>query len=470
MLLLSGILSLGFIATNMVGYFVARASLASQISNDTLPLIGDNIYSEIQRDLLQPIIIASLMANDTFLKDWVTRGEKNPKEIQKYLKTIQNTYNTVTSFFISDKSLNYYHPSGILKKVSPTLASDQWYFHARNLKTTHELNIDYDPSKNDELTVFINYKVMDANNDVLGITGVGLALSQVQNLIELYQQKYNREVFFIDLKGEVTLFGSAYQGDIDFSHDINGINIKDKILNNGSASVSYPKGSQNIMVDSRFIEEFNWYLIIRQSDKDLDGSIFDSLLLNLFISLMITIIVLSLTWLTLGGYQKKLEEMAITDKLTGLNNRQMFDPILDQMFQLATRDGSELSVLILDIDDFKKVNDQYGHPFGDQVLVEVAKLLKESTRDSDVLCRWGGEEFLLLMPDASSVEALKFTQHLQSRFANLNLVIEKTNIKVEFSIGIASKCATDEPSHFIYRADQALLQAKQNGKNQIVVG
>ena len=209
MLLLGSILSLGFIATSMVGYFVARDSLTQQISTDTLPLIGDNIYSEIQRDLLKPILISSLMANDTFLKDWITAGEESPTKIRKYLENIQSSYDTVTSFFISDKTLNYYHPSGILKTIDNNSAVDRWYFQAKEMSVSHQLNVDFDASADNSLTVFINYKVIDDKGDFLGITGVGLSLSKVQAIIEDYQQRYDSEIFFIDLKGEVTLRGPA---------------------------------------------------------------------------------------------------------------------------------------------------------------------------------------------------------------------------------------------------------------------
>ena len=470
MLLLGSILSLGFIATSMVGYFVARDSLTQQISTDTLPLIGDNIYSEIQRDLLKPILISSLMANDTFLKDWITAGEESPTKIRKYLENIKSSYDTVTSFFISDKTLNYYHPSGILKTIDNNSAVDRWYFQAKEMSVSHQLNVDFDASADNSLTVFINYKVIDDKGDFLGITGVGLSLSKVQAIIEDYQQRYDSEIFFIDLKGDVTLRGPASNKTLNLEQIVDGSSIKQRILSQKSASFSYRKDLHKIMLDSRYVEELRWYLIIKRSDQNLNNSLFDSLLINLLISLLITVAVLVISWFTLGSYQKRLEIMATTDKLTGLNNRQMFDPIFEQLFNYATRNNTDLAAVIIDIDNFKKVNDQYGHPFGDKVLIEVARLMQLSSRKSDVLCRWGGEEFVILMPNCNSVEALVFTQQLQKKFAEHCFDIEQHSIKIQLSMGLSHKTAADQPSKLIFRADQALLSAKKSGKNRIVIG
>ena len=98
------LLVVGFLTTSFVSFYVARQSLEQQISESPLPLTSDNIYSEIQRDLLQPIFISSLMAQDTFVRDWTLGGENDPEQIIRYLSEIQMRYDTVTAYFISDKT------------------------------------------------------------------------------------------------------------------------------------------------------------------------------------------------------------------------------------------------------------------------------------------------------------------------------------------------------------------------------
>lgn len=95
---LSALLITGFLITSLVSYYVANKSLSDEINQNTLPLTSDNIYSEIQRDLLRPIFISSLMANDTFVRDWTLAGEEDPDKIIRYLKEIQKRYSTITAF------------------------------------------------------------------------------------------------------------------------------------------------------------------------------------------------------------------------------------------------------------------------------------------------------------------------------------------------------------------------------------
>jgi hypothetical protein len=212
--ILSVLLITAFIFTSGISYKVAHDSLSEQISENTLPLTSDNIYSEIQQDLLQPIFISSLMAQDTFVRDWTINDEQDPKLLIRYLKEIQNKYDTVTSFFISDKSRNYYHSTGVLKKVEETDPIDAWYFRVRSLPDSepYEVNIDPDTANKNQTVVYVNYKVYDFDGNFIGVTGVGLAVERVQKLIKLYQKRYNRRVYFVDTEGVVTLHGDQYSG------------------------------------------------------------------------------------------------------------------------------------------------------------------------------------------------------------------------------------------------------------------
>ena len=130
---ISIVLVLGFLFTSLISFFVSKASLRDQIAHSALPLTGDNIFSEVQRDLLRPITISSMMAADTFLKDWILDGERDPSLIIRYLKAIQNEYDTFTSFFVSDATSIYYHADGILKRVNPDSWRDVWYYRVREM-------------------------------------------------------------------------------------------------------------------------------------------------------------------------------------------------------------------------------------------------------------------------------------------------------------------------------------------------
>ena len=307
---ISVLLITGFLITSFASYFASRTSLRSEISLKELPLTSDNIYSEIQRDLLRPVFISSLMATDTFLRDWVIGGENGEEQITKYLKEIQIKYKAFTSFFVSEKTRKYYHSSGVLKTVMPEEERDSWYFRVRDMKDDYEINVDPDMANKDALTIFINYRVFDYHQHYIGATGVGLTVSAVNKLIEDYQQRYRRTIYFIDKKGEIKLAGSGFDPGLKNISQLEHSSLfKDKIGKVSEGSFAYEKNGQVIHANIRFIEEFNWYLVVEQPEKETIRQIFVTLLINLIICIAITIIVLILVNLSVTAYQKRIETL-----------------------------------------------------------------------------------------------------------------------------------------------------------------
>jgi len=161
------------------------------------------------------------------------------------------------------------------------------------------------------------------------------------------------------------------------------------------------------------------------------------------------------------------EHQAKTDPLTGLNNRRAFYEIT-QKFWKQKKTKIEISLIIIDIDYFKAINDTYGHTVGDEVLVQFTTLLSKNLRQQDVAARWGGEEFIILMPKTRLKEASAISKHLCENISKHTFIADGNELQVTASIGLAHGSST----HFtleqlIYLADQQLYQAKQGGKNQI---
>ncbi|RAU19874.1 GGDEF domain-containing protein [Nitrincola tibetensis] len=167
--------------------------------------------------------------------------------------------------------------------------------------------------------------------------------------------------------------------------------------------------------------------------------------------------------------QEELQQLSYEDALTGLKNRRFFDELLKRESMIALRQGTPLSVLICDIDHFKQFNDRFGHEAGDMALKSLADCLLTHFRETDISCRYGGEEFVVVMPAASREDAVR-------RAKQLILDVEKTPIEylgqsigtITLSIGIATWPETvDSPSQLLKQADTALYQAKQKGRNRV---
>jgi diguanylate cyclase (GGDEF)-like protein len=167
----------------------------------------------------------------------------------------------------------------------------------------------------------------------------------------------------------------------------------------------------------------------------------------------------------------RLYEAAITDGLTGLRIRRFGMARLHEECKRARRYGTTLSVALCDIDFFKKVNDTYGHPAGDEVLRVVATTLAASIRqDIDIGARYGGEEFLIVMPETDLTGASHMAERLRGEVEAITTVHDEHPIRVTLSIGLAEFVAGETPKALVARADRALYQAKEGGRNTVVLG
>lgn len=164
-----------------------------------------------------------------------------------------------------------------------------------------------------------------------------------------------------------------------------------------------------------------------------------------------------------------LEQMAITDPLTQVYNRRHFFILAEKEMERASRGGTPMSVILIDADHFKQINDTYGHPSGDRVLIHLAQICQKYIRARDVFARYGGEEFILLLPETNLSQATFVAERVRKALAE-NGVMEKDQvIPVTISLGIAVWTKTQPVSFstLLSQADQALYRAKQSGRNQV---
>ncbi len=469
---LSLVLVAGFLVTSIAAYVVSRDSIRQGIVEQALPLTGDNIYSEIQKDILRPVFISSLMAHDTFLRDWMLNGERDGSQIVRYLNEVKQKYGTITSFLVSERSRRYYYAGGTLKSVREGDPRDLWFFRVRGMQAAYETNVDPDMANRDTMTIFINYRVLDYQGNFLGATGVGLTLDTVARLIESYEERFRRRIYFVDAQGAIVLAGKSMQGVAGSIRDLSGIrDIAGAILNrsNTPTRLEYRRDGAAVLVNSRFLPELDWYLVVEQGDNDEVKPLQQVLALNLAVSAAVTLLVLAITLFAVKRYQGRLEQMAGTDALTGLLNRQAFNLILQQSMLEVRRSGRPLSAILFDIDLFKQVNDSLGHLAGDQVIRSVAELAKRVLRESDAISRWGGEEFLVLLRDCPLEEARTVAEKLRQAIARHEFGLDPAQSPITISLGVAQGAADESADGLFARADQALYRAKDNGRNRIEI-
>lgn len=168
-------------------------------------------------------------------------------------------------------------------------------------------------------------------------------------------------------------------------------------------------------------------------------------------------------------YHQALQS-AYTDPLTGVYNRTALQGIFQREWKLARRQGIPLSMLVLDIDHFKQINDTYGHAGGDRVLVKVASCLREAVRSTDMIFRYGGEEFVILLSNTYSEGAELLAHRLRRAIHSINWLDIAPSLRITASIGVATRNQLEEtPEQMFKRADEALYQAKRQGRNRVVM-
>ena len=182
------------------------------------------------------------------------------------------------------------------------------------------------------------------------------------------------------------------------------------------------------------------------------------------VSLAMTIVIVNIFQSIIRELQGRLLELAITDPLTGAFNRRQMESRLAESIAVARRGGRPVSALLIDIDHFKRINDERGHEAGDDVLKGLVLLVKERSREIDLMFRMGGEEFVLLLPATAEPEAARLAEELRASIAEAPLLAGRP---VTVSIGVAELRADDDRESWIKRADEALYAAKNAGRNRV---
>jgi diguanylate cyclase (GGDEF)-like protein len=186
-----------------------------------------------------------------------------------------------------------------------------------------------------------------------------------------------------------------------------------------------------------------------------------------------TVAVFGIFGFLVGRRNEDLSDLSVTDGLTGVFNHRYLHEQLRREIERADRHQANVTCLMLDIDDFKKVNDLHGHPFGDEVLAVTAQIIRESVRQIDIVGRYGGEEFLVIMPQTKGADAVPIAERIGKSLEAHVIHSAKGDVRVTLSIGLASypepMLGVKTKSALLSAADQALYKAKRAGKNRTVV-
>jgi len=459
--LIGVVLAVGFLITNTVSYIIAAHSMRQSIVETELPLTGSNIYSEIQTDLVRPILVSSLMANDTFVQDWLHSGETDLAAITRYLQKIQKQYNAFTAFLISRDTQAYYHFSAPPRHVKRDDPADAWFFRSIEASAPYEVNVDINKQQDDAVTVFINYRVLDHDGKMIALTGIGLDFRTVRNIVSRYREQFDRNIYFVDQRGDIVV---ATDADTPVGASIltaQGLGpIAGHILNEETGRYSFKRDGRTILLSHRLIPDLGWRVMVEQDEAVAMRPLWIGFLTNLAIGLVVIIASLVITSVAFARYRRRIAHIAFHDRLTGLGNRHFFDGEVGAL--LAKRAaGSAFALVLADVDGFAEFNERFGRAAGDAALRAIGKIVGDVANSARATARIEGDSFAILLENGEEA-SVRFADSLNKvvtgeGFADNGLA------RLTVSIGVAPLTVEDDVIAAFDKAGRALRKAKADG-------
>ncbi len=429
------------------------------------------LFSLVTSEIIRPLNIAYFMANNRFVIDYAQGDDIKKAYIISYLQKISSSYNMLA--FIALKN----HDLMLDSNAKETMLSSkdaEWFHRLKDLPGDQFTDI----GNAEDPHLYFDNRILDQNNQFLGFTGVGIDLNYFANKFREYNERFGFELYFVDENNLVTLSSDNIMkteshhrkdattklSDLPWHQAL----VKDGTIdNNLSSSVMYTT-EDGVLITQMPIQELSWRLFI-VSPPASDQNEYWKIFVERFIIFFVIVFIFYIILLNIIKYLKsRLVKDSETDFLTQLPNRSH----IHGRFNEISQKNNTLCVVLADIDNFKQINDSYGHLVGDDVLRMISDQLSQTLRQIDTVGRWGGEEFIILLPDTSASQAQVIVERIRKKIADISFPISTTSgsFNTTVSFGICELPLQERTiKDYISGADKALYKAKNNGRNQSVI-
>lgn len=418
------------------------------------------VFKLVRDELLRPLYIAETFASSIDFTATLDTPDFDEKALLQRLQKMEQELDLL--FFVaSEQSRKQYFSNGTtLDLVEGEVA---WYFEAKENGTDFMADL----GQVGDVHLFFDVKMYGPNQEFLGYVGVGKRVQRFLDTFNQYKSLYNYEFLFVNDSNEIILSSlpdlvvtGAY---IPTLESVEWFQNGDSSRQSNDSEIIQVE-EEDFLVSEFTIEELGWRLLLFVPLEARQTQITKSFIANALVALFIvTLLASTLLFLTLV-YKRKIEQKSEVDPLTGLPNRNYVHRRFDEL----RRSGQRVCTLIVDLDHFKTINDTYGHEAGDQVLKAASEALKQELREQDIVSRWGGEEFVMLVPANSIEKGRSIAERARRNVESLQIRIGNATLSVTASFGVAFGAAGNEPlAELLGNADQVLYRAKQEGRNQV---
>jgi diguanylate cyclase (GGDEF)-like protein len=439
------------------------------------------LFSLITSEIIRPITVSQYMASDPFLLNYIQQDKIDESIIFDYITSISKRFNSL-SFIAMEKHQLLIDSN---KKVTPlNKEKSEWYYRLKAKNKTEFTDI----GDSDNPHLFFDVKMMNKQQDFLGFIGLAVDLDHFASQFKNFKDDFGFEVYFIDENDHITLSSSQlmkttshhrqnnitnindlqwYQNYQRAKYDNNKNTAKAELHSNSDESI-FNFSNDELIVSQIPLRELNWRVFIVSPPITKQSAYWQLFIQNLFVFLLVSLALYFIFTLCISKLRTDLVKDSKTDYLTQLPNRSF----IHWKYAQLSNEFKHVSVVIADIDNFKVLNDTYGHLFGDDVLKVIARELSKNLRNIDLVGRWGGEEFIFILPDTKANQAQEIVDRIRLNIAKIPFTSSSTSQKfnVTVSFGVSdSDLANVALEEILIRADKALYSAKTNGRNQVVV-
>jgi diguanylate cyclase (GGDEF)-like protein len=439
-----------------VSKIVAEQSRAQQQSySPALQLIVEQ--------LMQPLHISQTLAKAKELNDLMRNPLNNEDQIFATLKRLNQEF-SLNFFIASEISRIQYNSEG--EKIELTEDKVDWYF--RYKAQPENAMADIGQWQNPQF--YIDLKIYDDEGNFLGVFGVGKSLDAFTHVFDEYKKTYGYDFIFVDQNKDITLTS-------DPELLVKGVTFKNLTdlpwfqalkpdqqqtsLNNLLLQIN----GQEALIAELNIQPFDWTLYIITPLQSRKTEISRGFIISIVILLAAIFGLFLLIYNLMYYFKKDMQKIRQIDILNELANRNN----IALKFEELMHEKESVSLVLIDLDNFKPINETHGGKAGDIVLRQVAQMLLSNIRDTDILGRWCGEEFILLMPDTGPHEAAELCQELCKKLAATTITTDTTTIQITASFGISFTATPRNLSEVVSVADDALFSAKRDGRNMVRV-
>lgn len=425
------------------------------------------LFSIVNSEIVRPLNVAFFMANDPLLNEFVEQDALDKNKLQSYLTRLSNSYQMLT-FIALEKHDLMLDSKG---KASPLASEDAEWYHRLKGENKNQFA---DIGNAEDPHLYFDVKLYNATAEFIGFVGVAVDLNHFEQKFHEYSDRFGFELIFVDHNNDITISSNHLMKTESHHRKEEVINIsqlswyqqllsQEKVYKLTDTVVAIDDGER--VISQMPIQELSWRMFIISPPASEQNEYWQLLLTRTgFFFLLISVLYLCF-YIVVDYFKNRLVADSETDFLTQLPNRSF----LNWKFEQLANESSKFCVVIADIDHFKEINDKFGHLVGDEVLKAVAGQFNLNLRRDDICGRWGGEEFVMLLPEASIGQAYEVIERLRESIANMPFKVSSSNASFNVTISFGISFCDNTISNLealIKNADSALYQAKANGRNR----